>query len=58
MDIKDREVQEWGEDLEPTEQMEVISNAYPDANAFYEDDVMWNALDWKIQLQIYKEWNE
>jgi len=56
MDNRERIVQEWWEHLEPAEQLEVISNAYPDADTWQEDDVMWEALDEDRQYSIYLNW--
>lgn len=57
MENKERKVQEWWDSLPYMEKIEVISDTYPD-EYIYDMDSMWEALDWKIQLQIYKEWNE
>lgn len=58
MENKERMVQGWWDNLLSIERVEVISNIRPDEYIPNDIEYIWEELDWEIQLQIYKEWNE
>ena len=53
---KESLIDDWWDQLEYQEQIEVVSNVYPDEIISDEED-MWNRLDFKVRWQIFSDWN-
>ena len=51
------EVNEWWEDLDESEKLDVIEGIYPDQVGLIDSDELWERTDWKIKLDSYKEAN-
>ena len=52
------EVNEWWEDLDESEKLDVIEGIYPDQVGLIDSDELWERIDWNIKLDSYKEAND
>ena len=50
-------VNEWWEDLDESEKLDVIEGIYPNEVGLIDSDELWERTDWKIRLDSYKEAN-
>jgi len=54
--VKDGErVQEWWEDLDESDKLDVIESLYPDQVGLIDSDELWMRTDWGDKMDIWRE---
>ncbi|MBA7589998.1 hypothetical protein ES708_32097 [subsurface metagenome] len=52
------EVDEWWENLDESEKLDVIEGIYPDHVSLIDSDELWERTDWDIRFSTYKVLND